>query len=66
MQTKIKKDGTQSYEIIGRSGSIAGYLYRVGPQKSGSWLLQMLSSASEYYATFQAGKSQALTKAERY
>jgi hypothetical protein len=66
MKPKIKKDGNQNYEVIGKSGNSAGSISRVGTQKKGGWLVYLLSSPSELYESFTAAKRDAIARAERY
>ena len=66
MKPKLKKDGTRTYDVTGKSGNSAGYIQRVGTSKRYGWIVCMLSASTEVYETFSSAKREALAKAERY
>jgi hypothetical protein len=66
MKPKLKKDGTRTYTVIGKSGAPAGYIQQVGPTKSRAWEVCLFSSPSTICFGFEAAKKEAINRAERY
>lgn len=63
---KVRKNGLQTYDVIGASGEHAGWIQRIGPKNGGMWELQMKSSPREMIRFFKDAKVEAIQQAKRY